>query len=233
MRKNHKKHIEKRLKRLRMIMYTTISLAIIETSGIFSLAKEGLLYVQSNALCNAFSPTTYVDIQINEPNGDIYYINSDGGHAISTSNGKYKIAEIENPAGTTKKPVLARARVVAMIYSENGILQGTTQSFVLNSDTITSNVSEKNKWYNDTSNGYYYFTNSLNPGDRTILFKDVSFTDVSNIPEDGYVEIHVLLDTIEVDLEGTDGALAKNKANIADNWKSLPSKLWETYLSKK
>lgn len=229
MRKNHKKHIEKRLKRLRMIMYTTISLAIIETSGIFSLAKEGVLHVQSNALCNAFSPATYVDIQINEPNGDTYYINS-GGHAISTSNRDYKIAEVENPAGTTKKPVLARAKVVAMIYTKNGVLLGTTQSFVLNSDTITSNVSEKNKWYNDTSNGYYYFTNSLNPGDSTILFEDVSFTDVSNIPEDGYVEIHVLLDTIEVDLEG-DGALAKNKANIADNWKSLPSALWKTYLS--
>lgn len=216
----NKKRLKHRLKRLRIIMYTIISLVIIETSGIFSLAKNGILYVYSNAVTNAFAPATYVDITINEPNGNIYYITD--GNKILTEDGESKEAEISNPgSATTKKPVLVRARIIAVIHDQDDIALGITQEFKL-----TKNP----EWTDKDEGGYYYYQKVLNPGDENIqIFSDVSFTDTSKIPENGYVAIHVIVDAIEVDTSGTNAAKEINKKKIMNNWKALPDNLWTEY----
>lgn len=203
-----------------MIMYTTVSLVVIETSGIFSLAKNGILYIYSNAVTNAFAPATYVDIEINEPNGDIYYI--EDKKIFSAENDGPKAANISN-TGTTaaKKPVLVRARIIAVIHDQDDIALGTTQDFTL---TIGE------KWTNKDENGYYYYKEVLNPGDLNVpIFTDVSFTDTKNIPQNGYVAIHVIVDTIEVDISGTKAAKEKNQNKIKNNWTKLPSDIWTEY----
>lgn len=215
-----KKTLKRRLKKLRMIMYTTVSLAVIETSGIFSLAKNGILYVYSNVVTNAFAPATYVDITINEPNGNVYYITEE--NKIVTEDGKSKEAEISNPGSVaTKKPVLVRARIIAVIHDQDNVALGITQEFTLDRSP---------EWTDKDEDGYYYYQKVLNPGDENVqIFKDVSFTDTSKIPENGYVAIHVIVDAIEVDTSGTDAAKEINKKKIMDNWNTLPNDLWTEY----
>ncbi|MCI8409572.1 MAG: hypothetical protein HFJ09_09950 [Lachnospiraceae bacterium] len=216
----NKKTLKHRLKKLRMIMYTTVSLIVIETSGIFSLAKNGILYIYSNAVTNAFAPATYVDIEINEPNGDTYYIKDE---KILTEDGKSKEAYIANPGtAIAKKPVLVRARVIAVVHDQDGIALGVTQDFTLQQDSAI--------WTGKDSDGYYYYKKALEPGAEQVpIFTDVTFTNISNIPEKGYVALHVIADTIEVDMAGTDAAKEKNKNNIITNWKKLPSDIWTEY----
>ncbi|MDE7424162.1 MAG: hypothetical protein K2N51_10830 [Lachnospiraceae bacterium] len=226
MHKNKKKKTLKyRLKKLRMIMYTTVSLTVIQTSGIFSLAKNGILYVYSNTVSNAFAPRTYVNIEINEPGGTTYYINKENNNkATSTENGGGKEASIKNPGSSTvKKPVLVRARVIAVIHDQDGIAQGSIQEFTLTgTDT---------KWLPKDGNGYYYYNEALDPEEETKpLFTDVTFGDISNIPENGYVELHVIVDAIEVDTAGTNAAKEHNTKNIKENWGTLPSVLADEYL---
>lgn len=224
MHKNKKKKALKyRLKKLRMIMYTTVSLVVIETSGIFALAKNGILYVYSNTVSNAFAPATYVNIEINEPGGTTYYINEEN-KAISTETGGTKEASIINPnSATVKKPVLVRARVIAVIHDQEGIAQGTIQEFTLTGTDA--------KWLSKDGNGYYYYNEALDPEEKTEpLFKDVTFGDISNIPPNGYVELHVIVDTIEVDTAGTNAAKEHNTKNIKENWGTLPDEL-NTYVN--
>ena len=225
MHKNKKKKtLNYRLKKLRMIMYTTVSLTVIETSGIFALAKSGILCVNSNAVSNAFAPRTYVNIEINEPGGTTYYINKENNKATSTTNGGGKEASVINPGSSAvKKPVLVRARVIAVIHDQDGIAQGSIQEFTLTgTDT---------KWLSKDGNGYYYYNEALDPEEETKpLFTDVTFGDISNIPENGYVELHVIVDAIEVDITGTNAAKEHNTKNIKENWGTLPNDLAKQYL---
>lgn len=220
MHKKNKKTLKHRLKRLRMLIYTTVSLIVIETSGIFSLAKNGILYIYSNAVTNAFAPATYVDIEINEPNGDIYYIKDQEIHSVK--NDGSKAANISNPGtAAAKKPVLVRARIIAVVHDQDNIALGTTQDFSLTKDE---------NWTDKDENGYYYYQKVLKPGDVDVpIFTDVSFTNTNNIPQNGYVAIHVIVDTIEVDMSGTNAAKENNKNNIMTNWKNLPSNIWTEY----
>lgn len=60
--------------------------------------------------------------------------------------------------------------------------------------TYSSTNSESTKL--DT---YFYYTSVLEKGSETTnLFDNVRLTDISCIPEDGYVEFHVIIDTVEV-----------------------------------
>lgn len=205
-----------------MIMYTTISIALIEMSGIFSLAKTGILYVYSNVVSNAFAPATYVDVEINEPNGPDYIVDKGGGQ-IHTSDGKSKEAYIKNPGTTaTKKPVLVRAKIVAVIHDHEGIAQGVTQGF----EIIKKDGSE---WPWIENEGYYYYNGVLNPDQEVEFFENVNFTDTKNIPTDGYVAIHVIVDTIEIDTTGTNKAKEQNQMKIRQNWAGLPNDICSEY----
>lgn len=222
-----KRNLDRRLKRLRRIMYTAISLCVIEASGIFTLAKTGLLYVQSNAVTNAFAPKTYVDVEIKEPNGDVYYITDEEHNAVNDEGSKE--AYITNPGqSSSKKPIVARARIVAVICDSDGVAKGTTQEFTIRNGNTTKDPATEKSWYQ--SGEYYYYTSVLNPGEESEpIFKDVKLDDIGNIPEGGYVAFHVIVDTVEVDLSGTETAKDNNKTKITDNWKQ-PEGLWNDIL---
>ena len=221
--KKKKKSLKHRLKKLRLLMYTTVSLTVIQTSGIFSLAKNGILHVYSNTVTNAFAPKTYVDIEINEPNGNTYYITTD--RRTSNADGGSKEAYIANPGSSTiKKAVVARARIVAMIYDKDDTALGTTQEFEL--------LGTNYKWASDGENGYYYYTEVLEPGEESDpIFTDITFKETTNIPDKGYVAVHVIVDTIEVDTTGTDEAKECNTEKIKGNWETFPSDILTEYFS--
>lgn len=234
-----KKNTERKLGRLRRIVYTTLSLAIIESSGIFALAKTGLLYVQSNAVTNAFSPKTFVDIEVTEPNGQKYYITTDNKTESVGGDGT-KEAYVTNP-GTevTKKPVVARAKIVAVICDKDGVeietVEKSDSGYALTSGTIiTSSPNTADKWYQ--VGDYYYYTSVLEPGDNSeSLFKDVKLAAsvVADIPDEGYVTFHVMVDTIEIDTAKTETAVATNNAYIQENWgqPESGSDLWKDYFT--
>lgn len=229
---NKKKNTERKLSRLRRIVYTTLSLAVIESSGIFALAKTGLLYVQSNAITNAFSPKTFVDIAVTEPNGQKYYITSDL-NTKSSNNGEAKEAYITNPGtSVTKKPVVARAKIMAVICDKDGVELKTLSStdFTLTSTKITDTITEKS-WYK--SGSYYYYTSVLEPGEQSeSIFTDVVLTQdiVDDIPDEGYVTFHVMVDTIEIDTAETTTAKEANQEKITANW-NQPNGLWTDYIT--
>lgn len=219
-----RRKIEKRLRKLRLSTYTIISFAIFQLTGIFAMAGLKGLYVTTEQMSNAFYPKTYVDVEIEEPNGSDYVVSTENG-AVTNSKGN-KEASVVNGAGN-KKDVVLRARIVANIYNEAGQIIGQTQDYELTGN-FTKTASEKDKWYVatgtltdgkvvSTSTGnqdtYYYYTSVLGAGDKSKnLIDSVKLTNVSNIPDDGYVDFHIIIDAVEVDTSATTKAAQLAKA---------------------
>lgn len=225
-----KKKTKRRLKRIRMSVYTIISLAIIESSGVFSMASVGLLFIKSNSTTNAFNPKMYVDVTINEPNGNSYTLD-DEGNVITNGEpdddvGNGKAVYISNPGiSDIKKSIVARAKLMAVIYDSSGQIYGNTMDYKISEGSIATNVTTSDAWYQEGE--YYYYTSVIEPGeDSSYLFKNVKLNSTENIPVDGYVEFYVIIDTLGVNIDDTDSARAQNKTDIQDNW-NIPSGIWE------
>lgn len=76
------------------------------------------------------------------------------------------------------------------------------------------------KTASDDTDNYFYYTSVLEKGTTTEnLFDQVRLTKIADIPDGGYVEFHVIIDTVEVDDDYTadkDGYYAK----VATAWGS-------------
>ena len=220
-----RRKIEKRLRKLRLSTYTIISFAIFQLTGIFAMAGLKGLYVTTEQMSNAFYPKTYVDVEIEEPNGSDYVVSTENG-AVTNSKGN-KEASVVNGAGN-KKDVVLRARIVANIYNEAGQIIGQTQDYELTGN-FTKTASVADKWYVatgtlttdgkvvSTSTGnqdtYYYYTSVLGAGDESEnLINSVTLTNVNAIPDDGYVDFHIIIDAVEVDTSATTAAAQFAKA---------------------
>ena len=230
MRKTKRQQVEQKLSVVRRSSYTLFAFALFELSGVFALAGLKGLYVVIEVKSNAFYPKKYVDVSIREPNEQEYTI-KDGQAVKMDENGNVvggKVAYVEN-AGSSKKAVILRAKIVAEIYDEtNSVYQEsmttpedyTVSTKVGDTDTYQSTYSDKDAdhWYYD--DGYYYYTSIVDVNtDTTSLFDKVEITPAGNskIPEDGYVKFHVIIDSL-------DAKLCENKA-YENYWQDVPSGL--------
>lgn len=66
--------------------------------------------------------------------------------------------------------------------------------------TIKKGTYTHKKTTNDDADNYFYYTSVLEKGTTTAnLFDQVRLTEIADIPDGGYVEFHVIIDTVEVD----------------------------------
>ncbi len=199
MRKTKAKKIEKKLSVVRRVSYTFFAFTIFELSGVFALAGLKGLYVITETKSNAFYPKSYVDVGIKEPNGQEYGIVDD---VVVNADGDGKQVYIEN-AGSSKRSVILRAKIVAEIYDEVQDIYYGSLSFSddyaisVNGDS-TYNDKSSNLWY--YSDGYYYYTSILDiNANTTDLFDKVEFEDtgLAKIPDGYYVKFHVVVDCLD------------------------------------
>lgn len=236
----------RRLRAVRRTVYVAIAFSLFQVSGIFSMAGIGGLYVITETKTNAFYPKTYVDMDITEPNGNIYTVtedpqNSDKGTVTTTKtdvtdNNKNKSACV-TINGANKKSVVVRARIIAEIYNKSGECVGTTNNYTLVQTHSTTNVAEADKWY--YKDGIYYYTSILHANESTTnLFDSVTLTKLSEIPDGGEVKFHVIVDTLEVETETKKDTDDKKKEkatktareNISSYWgNSATDGLWEAW----
>ena len=226
MKKTKEQKTEKKLSVVRRTSYTFLAFALFEVSGVFALAGLKGLYVVTETKSNAFYPKKYVDVSINEPNGQDYVI-KDGQAVKIDETGNVvggKVAYVEN-SGSSKKAVILRAKIVAEIYDEtNSVYQEsmtapqdyTVSSKVGDTDTYQSTYSDKTKnhWY--YADGYYYYTSIVDINTNTTnLFDKVEITTEGNnkIPEDGFVKFHVIIDSLDAEVY-TNGELNKYWSNV-------------------
>lgn len=207
--------VYRRLRVVRMLAYTAVSFTILQYAGVFALAGIRGMYVKTESKLNAFYPKTYVNMELKEDDdGKHEYVikksetNDTYDVVTDTTEGKAKKLYVENP-GTNKKDILVRAKMVAVIYSENGVVIGETQDYKITGTALTANPAEKGMWYNSevadgtytsTADGYFYYTSVLQKDTKTTnLFDSVILTNIDNIPDNGYVEFNVIVDTVEVE----------------------------------
>ncbi|MBQ1393154.1 MAG: hypothetical protein IIY81_06425 [Lachnospiraceae bacterium] len=232
----------RRLRAVRRTVYVAIAFSLFQVSGIFSMAGIGGLYVITETKTNAFYPKTYVDMDITEPNGNIYTVtenpqNSDKGTVTTTKtdvtdNNKNKSACV-TINGANKKSVVVRARIIAEIYNQSGECVGTTNNYTLMQTYSTTNVAEADNWY--YKDGIYYYTSVLHANERTEnLFDSVTLTKLSEIPDGGEVKFHVIVDTLEVETEtkkDTEKPTNASRENIEKCWTDTASinDLWKAW----
>ena len=195
-----RKKVERKLQIVRMIVYTAISFTIFQYIGVFALAELKGIYVKTGPRTNAFYPKTYVNVELKENDDDnhLYVLDDTGNAYVSGGTADQKKQFYVSNPGTNKKDVLVRAKIVAMIYSEDGTAVGETDT-----------ASETKKWYHNSNDDYYYYTSVLEktspsatePNKTNNLFDNVQLTNISKIPEGGWVEFNVIVDTVEVDLK--------------------------------
>lgn len=226
MKKMKEQKAEKKLSVVRRTSYTLFAFALFELSGIFALAGLKGLYVVTETSSNAFYPKKYVDVSIQEPNGQDYVITEDGTVMVDQEgNVNGKVAYIEN-SGSTKKAVILRAKIVAEIYDEaNVVYQGSMTSgdytvSIKDGNGYRSTYTDKSadKWF--YSDGYYYYTSIVDVNtDTTSLFDKVEITQSgeSKIPKGGYVKFHVIIDSL-------DAALCEKDA-YKTYWSNVPDGL--------
>ena len=233
--------VRRKLRVVRMFAYTAVSFTILQYVGLFALAGIRGMYVTTDSKLNAFYPKTYVNVELEEDdsNNHVYVLDEDGNVVLSSDTTKSKHLYVKNP-GTNKKDVLVRAKIVATIYNDSGVAIGETQSYEVTGGALRKTTAEPNCWYNEnvtaldetvdddkkvygkyqTTTGtsdddYFYYTSVLEKNTKTEnLFDSVVLTDIENIPDDGWVEFNIIIDTVEVDTE-SDNPYAK--ANAAWN----------------
>ena len=192
--------------------------------------------------------------------------NSDKGTVTTTKtdvtdNNKNKSACV-TINGANKKSVVVRARIIAEIYNKGGECVGTTNNYTLtrkmnkvsytdqqdkrgenkwvtsgesSTEKTLSQTEEKNWYYKE---GIYYYTSILHANERTTnLFDSVTLTKLSEIPDGGSVQFHVIVDTLEVETETKKDTDDKEKEkatktardNISSCWGSATNGLWEAW----
>lgn len=190
---NKKQH---RKTMIRFCTYTCLSFSLFQVSGIFSLATNSFTEVTTEERVNAFSPKTYVNVEIEEPNGQEYTLEENGD--TKAPNGGSKVVKFSNPDRNTKYE-LVRVRLVAMVYDREGNLLGEIVNYRLTQQ-------EGNDWIKDPESGsdnsaqIYYYKYPLKPGAETSnLFDSLSITNPEIVPEGGYIDFDVVVDTVETD----------------------------------
>lgn len=236
MKNSKKEKVEKELSVVRRASYTFLALAIFELSGIFALAGPKGLYVVTPTAANAFYPKKYVDVEIHEPNGQEYVIqtndsNENEAFAVDNNgnvdNTKGKVASVKNAFGS-KKDVIVRAKIVAEVYDETnqvyneGLEDGDYKISMYVNSTYDDNYGDNtgaNTWLL-SGDGYYYYTSILGVGEETTnLFDKVTLTDtgLSKIPEGGYVKFNVIIDSLDAGVLDTTSDLKTNYWKTVDN----------------
>lgn len=133
---------------------------------------------------NAFAPKKYTDVEIKEPNGNEYIIDSNGNLNESKS------AKFENPDNNTK-PEYIRAKVIGVVRNADG-----SNAAIL--PKLDVQYSDDSKW--EKIGDYYYYKKVVQPGESSSnLFDDVkvSTDTLSQLKEDQYIEVSVIVDSIE------------------------------------
>lgn len=133
---------------------------------------------------NAFLPKKYTDVDIKEPNGNEYIINSEGELT------KEKSAKFENPNNNTKDEYI-RARVIGIIRNKDGSNAGVAPE-------LNIEFTDEESW--EEIGNYYYYKKIVKPGETTSnLFNDmkVGKDTLSKLEEGQYIEVDVIADSIE------------------------------------
>lgn len=233
--------VRRRLRVVRLLAYTAVSFTILQYVGVFALAGIRGVYVKTESKLNAFYPKTYVNVELEENDGgkhDYVLKKSDDKYEVvtdTTANEKQKKLKVINP-GTNKKDILVRAKIAAVIYNEDGIVVGETQDYEITGTALineedgelTVDDVEKGMWYRynsqvntnkysatDNDSAYFYYTSILEKDTETTnLFDSVKLTSIDNIPDNGWVEFNVIVDTVEVE-KNSDGTYNFDKAKSA------------------
>lgn len=170
-------------KRKKLSITLTIIFLLIVALGA-SKVTYAFITEQTEKVNNNFEPNKYTNVEIIEPNGPNYIINSDG------TLDKNKSASFDNPDNLTKAEYM-RAKVIPILRNADG-------SNVSSMPNISIQYTEDENWVKEGD--YYYYTKVVLPGESsTELFTDIKINDetLSNMEEGQYIEISVLVDTIE------------------------------------
>ena len=143
-----------------------------------------LLEKETEKVKNVFSPKTYTDVDINEPNGNTYIINSDGKLSANKS------ASFNNPDKGTKDEYI-RAKIVGIIRNEDGSNEGICPD-------LDIQYNEDSLW--EKKGDFYYYKKIVSPGESTSnLFNDIKVNQntLEKLQNGQYIEVSVLADSIE------------------------------------
>lgn len=164
-----------------------LALSMLLAAGLITAATWGFYSAQSNSKLNPFLPMTVTDININEPNGSEYTMESDG--TVTT-----KKVVIENPDGNAKKPVFIRVMAIPSIKDRQG-------GYLNKEVTIDPATVFNEEW--TYSGGFYYYKYPVMPGSGTTeLFKNSTVKLTCALQDGEYVQLDIAADTIQAVANG-------------------------------
>ena len=188
------------------------SAGVVFISVAIVMVVRAYLTAQTDSATNPFAPMTYTNTDVYEPTSS-FTVNE-------TTNTFTKAIQVYNNEGDDKKPVYARVALVATVYDANGLNVTSDYPTI----TVTPPESYSDDWAKGTD-GYYYYKYILHPGDySTALFgADQKFTiggitGSASLPENGRVDIAVVLDTVQA-IE-SDSALWKDSPSYTTSFAS-------------
>lgn len=186
-----------------------VAMATVVVSIASVLIVRAYLSASTDNKINEFAPMTYTNIGIQETfNASLSY---NGTTAIVS-----KDAAVQNLAGSDKKPVFMRVKLLCTVYDANGYNVSLDYSDV----SVTWNPAASGDW---TSIGdYYYYYRIVLPGESTSkLFasSNVSIVNGQSVPSGYTIHVDILADAVQA--VSTDSARWKasdyTSSNAADN----------------
>ena len=177
-------------------------------------------------------------VYVVDSNGNVYADADDDKNKVA------KQLYVQNPGTNKKDVMVRAKIVATIFNKDGTVIGETQDFVVTGSalrSTININE-EKGCWYNPkvteitkedengvsktvsgkyqvttgtSDDGYFYYTSILVKNSSTEnLFDDVKLTNIDNVPDDGYVEFNVIVDTVEVE-QNSDGTYDFEKVTTA------------------
>lgn len=197
MKEKQKKQKMNKLKKI--FTYTLVAILSMQGAQMYSMASFAELLQDYTVIKkNSFIPKQYTNVNIEEPNGMNYLIETDG--TVNTSGGMDKEAYFTNPIDNVTYEYV-RAKVVAVVkYTDGNNADDTVVEYTITSapDSVDGSWIQNGK--------YYYYSKAIKPGGQTSNFLSsvmINAPTQAELQMDGqYIEFNVIVDTIETDSSG-------------------------------
>lgn len=152
---------------------------------------------------NQFTPGI-VDITIDEQNGDTYILSS----SKTVDN---KVIQVENVQRDHAAAAYVRVRLVPVMRWDDDTGTG---------DPVTLSFSADSQYWVNGGDGFYYYKQILQPGEKTQPLVSGSISVPGGIPDGKKLEIQVLADSIQTVANAEQSAWGRAFASGA--WNKLP-----------
>lgn len=191
-------------KKLMLFIYI---LGTVVFMSLFSLSLA-MIENKSNTVKNDFYGDAYINVEINEPNGQEYLIKNDGTLQSVSDSSKSKVVNFKNSNDTS--PQYVRARIVPVVTLKDKKTEVQVEV------KISELINISNKW-NEGEDGYYYYRTPILPGEYTEnLFENIvisapSFQELKD--NNWIIKLNIIVDTVRTDTSGNI-ALAKSAWHV-------------------